>query len=662
MRGGGGSGGARTNDTVPGTTRSSSSSSSSSLSESDNKNVFDCLRAIEKTFGNNERFTIGDLHSVVPEFPGGVLGLRRTVFVAASKVDALVETTTTTTTTTTTAKNASATLHEIEEEEEEAQKDVKKYEVVFSFPRHCRSVYMARDAAFRASLLRRRTFRAFYTFLRVTFSVMLVVSVIIVALALVAMLILVLANGRGDNRGGGGEIPLFMNPGYGPGPGGGGGGGNMDGFWMYLYMRDIMWLSYWDDLERRRVYLNGDIYNNVNVVTGVPVKPSGGRGGGGGGGRGGDDDDDNGNNSYNNNRSTFPDPEMYRRLMIAEEDDHDDDIVDKKKELSFIESIYAFVFGRGDPNEFLEHERSKAISQLLRANRGVVFAEQLAAFTDAFLLSKKDRRGMRGGGSLFASFFSGNRRDVKKDDASRSLDDREERQHEGYVLRILEQFHGHAESDDYGRLIYIFPSFQVTAEENKTDAQIAKFAPPPIPPPIYEKQKPVFEYGVKGPLVVFTGIFNVFLLFLFYRVGGLDFKAPRRTVTRAQLRRSMGRRGGQFSEAQNKLLTAGPDDEEIIIEQPPALVAFFEIFPKLAQWMYKPFVYYAIFFFTVPLIRAFFIQRENKAIARRNAMRKVRAKEALLMCVKACEEKRDLAERKQKRKSVFTENGSVSNV
>ena len=61
--------------------------------------------------------------------------------------------------------------------------------------------------------------------------------------------------------------------------------------------------------------------------------------------------------------------------------------------------------------------------------------------------------------------------------------------------------------------------------------------------------------------------------------------------------------------------------------------------------------------FAVPLIRAFFIQRENKAIARRNAIRKVRAKEALLMCVKACEEKRDLAERKQKRKSVFTENG-----
>ena len=620
------------------------------------KNVFDCLRAIEKTFPNEERFTIGDLHAIIPEFPGGVLGLRRTVFIAAAKVDALVETTTRRG-----DGGGTASSSLLEGEELEVEKDVSKYEVVFSFPRNCRSICMARDAAFRASLLRRRTFRAFYTFLRVSFSIMLIVSVIVVALALVAMLILVLANGRSDNRGGGGgEIPLFMNPGYGPGPGGG--GGNMDGFWMYLYMRDIMWLSYWDDLERRRVYLNGDIYNNANVVTGVPVKPSsGGRGAGGGGG---DDNDDDNSNSYhnNNNSGNFPDPEIYRRLMIAEEDDHDHETIDKTKELSFIESIYAFVFGRGDPNEFLEHERSKAISQLLRANRGVVFAEQLAAFTDAFLLEKKDRKGMRGGSLFFSFFKSGSRRDVKKDDASRSLDEREERQHEGYVLRILEQFYGHAESDDYGRLIYIFPSFQVTAEENKTDAQIAKFAPPPIPPPIYEKQKPVFEYGVKGPLVVFTGIFNVFLLFLFYRVGGLDFKAPRRTVTRAQLRRSMGRRGGQFSEAQNKLLTAGPDDEEIIIEQPPALVAFFEIFPKLAQWLYKPMVYYAIFFFVVPLIRAFFIQRENKAIARRNAIRKVRAKEALLMCVKACEEKRDLAERKQKRASVFNENGSVSNV
>ena len=69
-----------------------------------NKNAFDCLRAIENAFPNNERFTIGDLHAIVPEFPGGVSGLRRTVFICASKVDALVETTTTTAAKTTTMK------------------------------------------------------------------------------------------------------------------------------------------------------------------------------------------------------------------------------------------------------------------------------------------------------------------------------------------------------------------------------------------------------------------------------------------------------------------------------------------------------------------------------------------------------------------------------
>ena len=84
-----------------------------------NKNAFDCLRAIENAFPNNERFTIGDLHAIVPEFPGGVSGLRRTVFICASKVDALVETTTTTAAKTTTMKEQQQREEEEEKEEEE---------------------------------------------------------------------------------------------------------------------------------------------------------------------------------------------------------------------------------------------------------------------------------------------------------------------------------------------------------------------------------------------------------------------------------------------------------------------------------------------------------------------------------------------------------------
>ena len=127
-----------------------------------NKNAFDCLRAIENAFPNNERFTIGDLHAIVPEFPGGVSGLRRTVFICASKVDALVETTTTTAAKTTTMKEQQQ--QQREEDKVKEEEETKKYEVVFSFPRHCRSVYMARDAAFRASLLRGERFARFTRF------------------------------------------------------------------------------------------------------------------------------------------------------------------------------------------------------------------------------------------------------------------------------------------------------------------------------------------------------------------------------------------------------------------------------------------------------------------------------------------------------------------
>ena len=50
--------------------------------------------------------------------------------------------------------------------------------------------------------------------------------------------------------------------------------------------------------------------------------------------------------------------------------------------MTFVESVFAFVFGRGDPNDDMEHRRWRAVSALLRVNRGAVFAEQVAPFLD----------------------------------------------------------------------------------------------------------------------------------------------------------------------------------------------------------------------------------------------------------------------------------------
>jgi hypothetical protein len=44
---------------------------------------------------------------------------------------------------------------------------------------------------------------------------------------------------------------------------------------------------------------------------------------------------------------------------------------------SFMEAVFAFVFGRGHPNGDLETRRRRALALLLRANHGAVYAEQV---------------------------------------------------------------------------------------------------------------------------------------------------------------------------------------------------------------------------------------------------------------------------------------------
>ncbi|KAL4573577.1 hypothetical protein LXL04_020387 [Taraxacum kok-saghyz] len=50
--------------------------------------------------------------------------------------------------------------------------------------------------------------------------------------------------------------------------------------------------------------------------------------------------------------------------------------------MNFIESVFSFVFGDGDPNEGIEEERWKLIGQYITSNGGVVTAEELAPYLD----------------------------------------------------------------------------------------------------------------------------------------------------------------------------------------------------------------------------------------------------------------------------------------
>jgi hypothetical protein len=272
------------------------------------------------------------------------------------------------------------------------------------------------------------------------------------------------------------------------------------------------------------------------------------------------------------------------RRFVAEEDRDDDydfhsgATSKSSKEMTFVESVFAFVFGRGDPNDDMEHRRWRAVSALLRVNRGAVFAEQVAPFLDEYLLDN-DGDG-NGGYSAFsqipnrllaalasvASFlplpaatrrawlrFLGNGRDGVINAS---------RMHEGYMLKVCAKFGGHAEASDDGRLVYVFPALRFTTIDDdesgdaangangasgdlRTDTKISRPAllPPPLLPPLYEKQRPTWEGGEKTGQVAALGALNLFLVILFKKVGGTNFRAPRRALG-VRARATMGRRAG----------------------------------------------------------------------------------------------------------------------
>ena len=581
-------------------------------------------------------------------------------------------------------------------------------EVIYVFPRRVRAAVLSRDAIENNRAFRRRAWRGFLVAFRFCFSVFLVVSVILVFLALVAIMIIALTQSR-DRGGGGGQLPLFFGPG-GPGGGGGGGGpfyhhhgGFNNDFFLYLYMRDIWWLTYWNEHEfrmhTRRHGQHGRFFNRhgrdaaEDKPAGGGRVPPGGDSGGGGGGGGGGGDGDGGSGGYRPgappDRDPFgPDSDWNR--FLAEEDEAERESGDKNRELTFIESIFAFVFGRGDPNEDLEHRRWRAVGLLLRVNKGAVYAEQLAPFLDSYLLrGHQTRKGLAS--ALTGLLTSIKNLRTRREDSARGDSSR---MHEGYVLEVLSRFGGHAESSDDGRLVYVFPALQVSTLEDYAEggggSERQRMLPPPVPPPIFERMRPVWEGGEKTPLVVGLGLANLAMVLMFKRVGGMDFRAPRRPLG-IRARRTMGRKiapGHRYEKIELKerladqaetvraakaaadaatksgadpVAAAKAAGGEIVYETVPATIRFLEMFPWICTKIYPLLFWYAFVFFAVPCIRAAYCTWENGHIKRRNDVRRERAGVALREIVAAREEKGGAAAGKKNLIKIVDEDRDDSN-
>ncbi|MGB2923978.1 MAG: hypothetical protein WBB82_01640 [Limnothrix sp.] len=96
-------------------------------------------------------------------------------------------------------------------------------------------------------------------------------------------------------------------------------------------------------------------------------------------------------------------------------------------EMNFLESVFSFIFGDGDPNPNLDERRWQAVGQAIQNHDGAVIAEQLAPY----------------------------------------FDDLDSIVEENHMLAVMAKFNGYPEVSPDGEIIYYFPELQVKAQQRQ---------------------------------------------------------------------------------------------------------------------------------------------------------------------------------------------------
>ncbi|KAK9803218.1 hypothetical protein WJX73_005024 [Symbiochloris irregularis] len=108
--------------------------------------------------------------------------------------------------------------------------------------------------------------------------------------------------------------------------------------------------------------------------------------------------------------------------------------------MDFLQAVFSFVLGDGDPNRTYQEERWQAVGNFIKSRGGVVTAEELAPYMD----HKAEYSALN-----------------------------PENNEESYMLPALIRFNGSPELDQQGNILYHFPSLQVSGNTP---------APRPLPP------------------------------------------------------------------------------------------------------------------------------------------------------------------------------------
>lgn len=129
------------------------------------------------------------------------------------------------------------------------------------------------------------------------------------------------------------------------------------------------------------------------------------------------------------------------------------------RQLNFLEAIFSFLFGDGNPNANLEERRWQEIGNVIRNSGGAVVAEQIAPYLD-------------------------------------NLGQGYHREYEEYMLPVLTQFNGRPEVSPEGNIVYHFPDLQTSALKQH-----------PQPVPAYLKERLWrFSQASSGQIMLAIGL------------------------------------------------------------------------------------------------------------------------------------------------------------
>ncbi|QQE64565.1 hypothetical protein GFS31_12460 [Leptolyngbya sp. BL0902] len=201
--------------------------------------------------------------------------------------------------------------------------------------------------------------------------------------------------------------------------------------------------------------------------------------------------------------------------------------------MNFLEAIFSFLFGDGDPNADLEERRWQAIASVVKASGGVVVAEQVAPFLSDL-------------GQGWSKEF------------------------EDFMIPVLSRFNGVPQVSAEGGIVYQFPELQVTAQERKR-----------ISPPQFLQELPrKFSNASSGQIM-----------------GAIALGSANLIAALAL---------GSMLQDQALVASAGE----------------LAIFVSSIYWLLLG---YGSAFLGIPIVRYFWVQRQNSKITRRNQEREQRA-------------------------------------